>query len=41
MKPLLILDAFCGAGGAAAGYWQALGGNCGCSSTQETKGAAG
>ncbi len=27
MKPLLILDAFCGAGGAAAGYWQALDGN--------------
>ena len=27
MKPLLILDAYCGAGGAAAGYWQALSGN--------------
>ena len=27
MKPLLILDAYCGAGGAAAGFWQALGGN--------------
>lgn len=28
MTPMLILDAYCGAGGAAVGYWRALNGNC-------------